>query len=140
MNVKLFTTYVKEEFTILQQVFDLKNNCKEEFLLNPFLKYFILYVENELVGYLCFNHCYDKVEVVNIAVSKDYRKKGCGSYLMSQLITYCKEKKVINITLEVNKFNDKAINLYKKFDFKEVAIRKGYYNGIDGILMERKMM
>lgn len=140
MNVKLFTTYVKEEFTILQQVFDLKNNCKEEFLLNPFLKYFILYVENELVGYLCFNELYDKAEIVNIEIAEKYRKHGYGSYLMSQLITYCKEKKVINITLEVNKFNDKAINLYKKFDFKEVAIRKGYYNGIDGILMERKMM
>ena len=27
--------------------------------------------------------------------------------------------------------------LYKKFGLREVAIRKGYYNGIDGILMER---
>ena len=27
---------------------------------------------------------------------------------------------------------------YKKFNFEEVAIREKYYNGIDGILMERK--
>ena len=43
-----------------------------------------------------------------------------------------------SITLEVNKNNIPALNLYKKFNFNEVAIRKGYYNGIDGILMERK--
>ena len=41
------------------------------------------------------------------------------------------------ITLEVNINNTIALNLYKKFNFKEVAIRKGYYNGIDAILMER---
>jgi ribosome modulation factor len=26
--------------------------------------------------------------------------------------------------------------LYKKFGFLEVAKRRGYYNGVDGILME----
>lgn len=31
-----------------------------------------------------------------------------------------------------------ALKLYKKFNFQEKAIRKGYYKGIDGILMERK--
>ena len=30
------------------------------------------------------------------------------------------------------------MNLYKKFGFEKKAIRKGYYHGIDGILMERK--
>ena len=41
------------------------------------------------------------------------------------------------ITLEVNKENIPAIKLYRKLGFKDVAIRKGYYNGVDGILMER---
>ena len=38
--------------------------------------------------------------------------------------------------LEVNKENTYAIKLYKKVGFKEVAIRKNYYDGVDGILME----
>ena len=49
---------------------------------------------------------------------------------------YLKEKK--NITLEVKKDNKSAISLYLKNGFKKTAIRKGYYKGIDGILMERK--
>mgnify|MGYP002620845655 CR=1 FL=1 len=32
--------------------------------------------------------------------------------------------------------NYKAINFYHKYNFVEVAKRKGYYNGIDAILME----
>ena len=43
-----------------------------------------------------------------------------------------------DISLEVRENNDPAIKLYKKYGFEEVAVRKGYYNGIDGLLMERK--
>ena len=43
-----------------------------------------------------------------------------------------------NITLEVKKDNIPAISLYKSVGFVEKAIRKGYYQGIDGILMEKE--
>ena len=39
--------------------------------------------------------------------------------------------------LSCKKSNDSAIHLYEKYGFEKKAIRKGYYNGIDGILMER---
>jgi len=57
---------------------------------------------------------------------------------MDELIKYKDENHIENITLEVNKENTIAINLYKSYGFIEVGIRKGYYNGVDGILMERK--
>ena len=47
---------------------------------------------------------------------------------------------VINITLEVRVSNIPAINLYKKFGFREVALRKYYYGDEDGILMEKQVM
>ena len=43
-----------------------------------------------------------------------------------------------SISLEVRENNYPAIRLYKKFNFSERAIRKGYYQGIDGILMVRE--
>ena len=43
-----------------------------------------------------------------------------------------------DITLEVREDNEPAIRLYLKNNFNKTAIRKGYYKGIDGILMERK--
>ena len=36
--------------------------------------------------------------------------------------------------------NELAIKLYEKYNFKIVTIRKSYYDGVDGYLMERKMM
>jgi len=101
---------------------------------NPFGKY-LLFVENdEIIGYLYYSDIYDRIEINQIEVKNIHRKSGKGTELMHKLIDNTNK----SITLEVNKNNIPAINLYKKFEFKEVAIRRGYYNGIDGILMERK--
>ena len=103
---------------------------------NPFGKY-LLFVENdEIIGYLYYSDIYDRIEINQIEVKNMYRKSGKGTELMHKLIDNTNK----SITLEVNKNNIPALNLYKKFEFKEVAIRRGYYNGIDGILMERKKM
>ena len=42
----------------------------------------------------------------------------------------------INLTVVAD--NESAIRCYEKNGFVKTAIRKGYYNGVDGILMERK--
>ena len=103
---------------------------------NPFGKY-LLFVENdEIIGYLYYSDIYDRIEINQIEVKNIHRKSGKGTELMHKLIDNTNK----SITLEVNKNNIPAINLYKKFEFQEVAIRRGYYNGIDGILMERKKM
>ena len=59
---------------------------------------------------------------------------------MKKIIDEAEINEKINITLEVRKDNIPAINLYKKHGFFEKAIRKGYYKGTDGILMEKEMM
>ena len=71
-----------------------------------------------------------------IEVLKEYQKNLIASSLMEYLINRAKEKQLDNITLEVKKDNYQAINLYHKYKFIEVGNRKGYYNGIDAILME----
>ena len=101
---------------------------------NPFGKYLLFVENNEIIGYLYYSDIYDRIEINQIEVKNIHRQSGKATSLMHELIDNTNK----SITLEVNKNNIPALNLYKKFDFNEVAIRKGYYNGIDGILMERK--
>ena len=103
---------------------------------SPFTKFFGFYEDNALVGLLEFDHIYERLEIVNIYVKEEVRGKGIGSKLMEKLISYGKDNKCSNITLEVKRCNLGAIGLYKKYGFSEVAIRKGYYDGVDGLLME----
>ena len=106
---------------------------------NPFrrrIEYFI----QESVGYLEYSLIYDRIEIDNIMVKEEYRGKGIGTKLMAHLVSLAIELRVDNITLEVRVSNEVARNLYKKFGFKEVAIRKYYYGDEDGILMEKNVM
>ena len=113
-------------------------NINKDLSDNPFSHY-LLYIENDkILGFINYYLMYDKIEIANFNVLEEYQNKHIGYCLLDYLINYYLGK-VENITLEVKKDNEKAIYLYKKMDFKEVAVRKGYYNGIDGILMERGM-
>ena len=101
---------------------------------NPFGNYLLFIEDNEIIGYLYYSDIYDRIEINQIEVKNIHRKSGKATMLMHKLLDNTNK----SITLEVNKNNIPALNLYKKFDFNEVAIRRGYYNGVDGILMERK--
>lgn len=124
--------------------FSLNNLSKKEISLqldnNNFLRYLILKIDNRLIGYLSYQELYERFEIVDLYIEEDFRNKGYGSNLIKKIIDIVELKKGFNITLEVKMTNKYAIILYKKFGFKEVAIRKGYYDGVDAILMERKMM
>lgn len=103
--------------------------------INSFNKVIGYYLENKLVGYLDYSVIYEKIEINYIFVINEYRRK----YIAYNLIKYVIDNyKFENITLEVNVNNIGAINLYKKLGFKIINIRKNYYDGIDGYLMEVK--
>ena len=55
--------------------------------------------------------------------------------MLEELIKIAKKRKLNDITLEVNTNNIAAINLYKKFKFEKIGIRKKYYNNIDDALI-----
>ena len=114
-------------------------DINNDFDNNKFTKYFI-YMDNcNIIGFVNYYDLYDRYEIANIYVLDSYRRRGIGSILIENVIKKGNQNHIINITLEVKIDNYSAIGLYEKYNFKKVAIRKKYYKGIDGILMERKM-
>lgn len=114
------------------------NFIKEE-TDNPFRKYFTYDEKNIIKGYFIIDILYDRIELINIFVKKEDRNRKIGTNMLKYLIDFAKVGNFINITLEVEVKNVYAIKLYEKFSFKKVAMRKGYYQGIDGLLMELKL-
>ena len=107
---------------------------------NPFSKEIQYIEDNNVLGELKYSQIYQRREVDKILVKEKYRRRGIGTKLMSYLVSEAIHHKVINITLEVRVSNSRAINLYKKFGFREVALRKYYYGDEDAILMEKQVM
>lgn len=89
------------------------------------------YEDDMLVGFIIFKTLYDVTDLLYIVVDEEYRNKKIGSRLMDYLINNSKK-----IMLEVRCDNKSAINLYKKYNFMIINIRKKYYDNMDGYVME----
>ena len=111
-----------------------KDDVKMRFLSNIFTKVFIYLEEKYIIGYVIYDEIYSRIEIINIEVLEKYRNKHIATSLLKKVIDKAKD----NITLEVRESNEVAIKLYEKLGFKKVAVRKNYYNGENGILMEKK--
>lgn len=130
----MFIEINKENIHEVDNSFINKETLINDLENNPFGHYLILKENNEVIGYVYYSDIYDRAEINQIEINFIHRNCGKGSKLLEKAISLVDK----NITLEVKKDNIPAIKLYKKYGFQEVAIRKGYYNGVDGILMERK--
>ncbi|AAM23813.1 Acetyltransferases [Caldanaerobacter subterraneus subsp. tengcongensis MB4] len=104
---------------------------------NSCARYIVAEVDKKVVGYAGFWVVLDEGHITNIAVHPEYRGKGIGSRLMEGLIDLAKKNGITSMTLEVRESNLVAQNLYKKFGFKVLGRREGYYqdNNEDAIVM-----
>ena len=93
-------------------------------------------LDNIIVGFAGIKIILDTAELMNIVTKKSFRANGIGKLMLEYLINMCKKEKIKTLNLEVNSQNTIAISLYKKYNFKEVGLRKKYYNNTyDAILM-----
>lgn len=124
----------KKDLSILDSSFIDINYVEKELSLNPYGKVLLFLENNEIIGYLYYSDIYERAEINQIEINSIHRNCGYGTKLMDYF-TKLVDK---DITLEVREDNLPAIKLYEKYFFKKVAIRKGYYNGVDGLLMIRQ--
>lgn len=82
-----------------------------------------------------------EAELIRVAVKKKDRKKGYAKLLLKVMLEDLRENAVETCFLEVRKTNEVAINLYKKFGFSILGIRKEYYENPleDAIIMSCKI-
>lgn len=147
MRLKMNLNEVKISKMSIKDLNTIKNILEDEFddfwnynilsseLKNSNSKYFVLKLADEIIGFAGILIVLDEAEITNIVIKKSYREKHLSSILMKYLITYCVENNIKKIHLEVSSKNKIAINLYTKFGFTQVGLRKKYYKNSDAILM-----
>ena len=98
-------------------------------------KTYIILDNNNIIGFIHIQDLIDEIDIIDIVIDEEYRRKGYGKSLINYIFDLYKDKKVI---LEVSVDNEAAVNLYKSLNFNVINVRKGYYNGIDALVMEKK--
>lgn len=80
-----------------------------------------------IVGFVMVRVAADEAEVLTIVVGKPRRGRGYGRRLMEEAMRRLYRERVAACFLEVNRENERAVNLYRKLGFEEVGTRRGYY-------------
>ena len=102
--------------------------------------YFVYKRNNKIIGYIAASMLFDHIDILSILTDKNYLKLGIASKLLKYLINYSSNLNIFDIFLEVRKSNIPAQNLYKKFDFNIISVRKNYYkdNNEDAYVLSNK--
>ncbi len=116
----------------------IEEEFESDILESPFQKIYG-YKEESLCAFIIFDIIYERMELSYIYVEPSKRNKNIASLLMEFMLEEAKKKDIKEISLEVSCENIKAISLYKKYGYKEVARRRGYYRGIDALLMTKEV-
>ncbi|OFX34977.1 MAG: ribosomal-protein-alanine N-acetyltransferase [Armatimonadetes bacterium RBG_16_67_12] len=89
------------------------------------------------VGFAGMWVIFDEAHVTTIAVDRYRRGQRIGHRLVLALIEHALARGARWMTLEVRPSNGLAMAVYRKFGFREVALRKRYYsdNGEDAAVM-----
>lgn len=84
--------------------------------------------DGTILGYAGLLVVLDEGYITNVAVCPEYRRQGIAGELLGVFRRFAEGNKLAFLTLEVRESNAPARALYSKYGYKEVGVRKNYYD------------
>jgi len=84
-----------------------------------------------LVGVLEWRDLGGELEILELAVAPEHRRRGHASFLLASFVGQTADAARQPVHLEVRASNAAAIRLYSRFGFAVNGTRRGYYRGPD---------
>jgi ribosomal-protein-alanine N-acetyltransferase len=108
-----------------------------ELALRSTRAYYVARVGRDVVGYAGLMMTLTDGHVTTIAVDPRWQRHQIGTRLLLALVREAIARGAIALTLEVRLSNRGAQALYRRFAFRPVGVRKGYYadTGEDALVM-----
>ena len=85
-----------------------------------------------VAGYGVLSIAAGEAHILNICVDRVHRSRGYGEQLLDEMLYRARTAQVRQIFLEVRPSNERAIALYRKKGFHQVANRPAYYQAHGG--------
>jgi len=105
---------------------------------NNLASYYCIRTEDRtLAGFGGIWKIIDEAHITTLGIHPDFRRRNLAKALIVRIVEECYENMIKYITLEVRESNQAAINLYEKFLFSSIGVRKKYYqdNNENAIIM-----
>jgi ribosomal-protein-alanine N-acetyltransferase len=85
-----------------------------------------------LAGYFLVMYALDEAHLLDVAVAAPRHGTGLGRYLLDRIAARARAMRTESILLEVRPSNARALEVYRRYGFKEIGRRKGYYPAHEG--------
>lgn len=99
----------------------------------------LLSAGDEAIACCVVSQLFDEAEILDVAVSPDWRRRGIAEALLQQLIAGLPQE-ISHVLLEVRASNRAARSLYRKLGFREDGLRKNYYPAAGGAREDALLM
>lgn len=86
----------------------------------------------EPCGFVLSRRAAGEAEILTIALAPELRGRGCAKPLLTRHLEELARAGIRTVHLEVDEANAPALALYRRFGFREVGRRPGYYAKPDG--------
>lgn len=90
-------------------------------------RYTLAVLDKKIIGYLGVMYVLDELHVNTIGTLPGHEGRGVATSLMEEAWQVAKERGVLRATLEVAVSNTRAKELYFRFGFAPVGVRRNYY-------------
>jgi ribosomal-protein-alanine N-acetyltransferase len=92
----------------------------------------VVELAGELIGHGILTVGAGEAHILNICVREEFRCRGVGRRLMDYLLERGRVAGMTEAFLEVRPTNTAAIRLYQSMGFRQVGLRRGYYQAVGG--------
>ncbi len=88
--------------------------------------------DGTLAAYLVAMAGVQEMHLLNLTVSPPWQRRGHACGLLDVLVAQCRRERSEALWLEVRPSNQRAREVYARYGFKEVGLRRGYYPAAGG--------
>ena len=103
-------------------------------------RYLVAERAGKIVGYAGLMCIQPIADVQTIAVVPEQEGRGIGSALLTELIRESRLRRAEDVLLEVRADNPRAQQLYRRYGFEQIHVRRRYYrDGVDALIMRLRL-
>ena len=135
----------RADLRLFRDIVNIENDCFDKPWSEKLLKSqleskntvtFLCFADGEAAGFITLTKALDELQIDILAVLPKFRRMGIADRLFEVVYEFSENNGIEFLTLEVRSSNIPAISLYEKHGFRQVGLRKKYYDGIeDAVLM-----
>lgn len=81
----------------------------------------------QLAGYYLLMYAVDEAHLLDVAVAAGRQRQGLGRHLLDRIGARAREQGMTSVLLEVRPSNERALEVYRRYGYREIGRRKGYY-------------